>query len=176
MVDRLAEWTVPITWQAATALEEDTLNEQVRNNSLFLKATPLAIVLSRTQGSNPSTSSGTYALVSSFFTLNFTLPYESRVILGATVPVQNSSNPGRSEFDWFDGVNYVASGAPTSTVKSYAVQSDLAAGVPYTVTMLTHLGVLAAASYTYELHWRVTTGTVTIPAMTQPVSLFAWGL
>lgn len=174
-VVREAVWTPPVTWANNTPLDEDTLNEQVRNNLLFLKSGHLNIATSY-PSSDITTTSGT--LASTGLSISLTLEAEADLFLGFSIPYEHTNGAGLITFDWFTTVGnvYVSSGTGTAAPTGFAQLRSVTAAGGRLWSGVVNLGRFAAGNYPYTLRWATNTGTAKIPRSQHPVQLWMLGL
>ncbi|MFQ3536758.1 MAG: hypothetical protein SNJ58_12870 [Aggregatilineales bacterium] len=159
-------WTTPTTWSAAQVVTATQLNEQLRDNLNYLISRPHGRVL-HTAASNYTTSSPSFADIDpTNLSLSLTLS-GSAVLVGFSGLVETGSGV-MACFDLsVDGVRFTA--APHGLVAPYIL-----AGVPRWPVSYTVLVVgLTVGSHVFGPMWCAVGGSITLFAVSNPVSFWA---
>jgi len=182
MVARLPVWTTPITWDDNQELDEDTLNEQIRNNLLFLKEGHFALTqIHPDDGIGPFThgaGAGLWEEVDSVVAVTLTLETAANLFLGFNIPLLPSGSNRTMAIDFFDGTNYASSQTPTPDTDGIAFDRwSSTANFTETASMMLHLGPSAAGTYTYTMWWNCgVNGGYSLPLDVFPMQLWLMGM
>ena len=165
-VVRQAVWTTPVTWNDAQELDEDTLNEQIRNNLLFLKSGHFSHV---TYSIDDALGAYTIDLADGWedvdatnLVVALTLEVTTNLYLGYTIPIEHSTGAAGTYIDFHDGTNYLSTGTtspPASGLNGVRVQNN---NRVETLSGIVPIGPKAPGLYTYTLRWQTSANTATI--------------
>jgi len=166
MVDRLAVWTTPIVWTDGQLLDEDTMNEQVRNNLLFLKEGQLSVVKFHptdgwaTPAYTVNAAESAVAVDSNKLTVGITVETTARLFFCCRLPTRHtSSGLSVNYFVLRDKVTgeYVSTGTTTQNQQAWVVPTH-SSGADATFSVFVALGLKDPGRYDYDLYWRTAGG------------------
>ncbi len=148
-------WTTPHTWIDGEALEEDIMNEQIRDNFNFLKDRP-SNTRNINEGANYTTALTNFDDVDPT-NLSLTITTEGGdVWVGFTGSISNSTINTYVHFDLeVDGVRFAGD-------DGIIVEQINPANNVSTIGFIILIDTLAAAAHTFKLQWKVSAGTATM--------------
>jgi len=166
-------WTTPITWTDAQPLDEDTLNEQLRNNQLFLKQGHLSIRTNMPSGDYTTTSSS-FALVNSSVVASLTIETPANMYVSLHVPYEHSVATAAIYFDLFDGAVYLSSGTGTPLAEGLGLCRAVVANRGRIFSRMLHIGLKDPGTYSWKLYWATSAATAKIPYSEHPIQIALW--
>ncbi len=159
-------WTSPSTWAAGSVVSAVALNQQLRDNALYLLSRPHQMI-KRTAGANYETTSTTFVPIDSTnLSISLTLS-GSAVLVNFSGVTEVPSGGGSAYYDLeVDGVRY----SPTANGSLQAPFSG--ANAPLQLTLL--ITGLSVGAHTFRPVWRsVSGGTARLLAVSYPITFFA---
>ncbi len=158
-------WTPPLDFEETNNVNSTVLNQHLSENLRYLFARPRDVITLRDIGSYSTTSNTMVAVDVTALRLRITLQTEADVMLWLNGSCNSDSTSNRRVyFDiLMDGTTYLSSDDTTELSEGLAVADNANNTTDLPMNFRFYYPNVSAGSHYFDLYWRVTGNTVTMP-------------